>query len=138
MAWLKDEAGSYRPIDKHSESEASIQTAEDRLDYGVRRRTRPDFVSIYLAITTTILCLLVITDIVLRNGHCGGPSSGREEIETTYGRNAEYMTLAHSHDYLWEADLSGADEKIIELGEDGETLYDVNGHDMGSPASISM
>lgn len=145
MLLFKEQVGSYIPINEHFASESQDGGDDSKsvnltmaTKYKIRRPFELNYLNIYLGIITTILCVLVVIDIRSQSQQCLLPASQRDEFETTYGWNPEYMTLSHSQDHLWEEDLNGGEEKVIELGDDGQVLYDVYGQAIGSPASISM
>lgn len=130
---------SYVPVkDYDSRSEP-----DDHLD-NIHPRRRPkrqwNYLNIYLSVTTTLLCILLVIDIFA--WHRNQPTTTRvtnsgNEFETQFGSDERYMSLDHQYDHLWKEDLSGGEDKIVELG-DGQNLVDVEGNDIGSPASISM
>jgi hypothetical protein len=148
MVLFTEQSGSYRPLHEVSDLEtpdsndSSADVTPPKRGYLKPKLT---YLNIYLVLVTTLLCVLVSIDISFRRQHQSFSSStvasgkdSTEFLDSTYGWNQEYMTLSHKNDYLWEEDLKGGEDKVIELGEDGPTLYDVYGQDIGSPASISM
>lgn len=128
---------SYLPVQGYDSSEP-----DDNIHPRPRRPNRQwKCLNIYLAATTTLLCILLIIDTLA--WHRNQPTTttrvltAGNEFETQFGSDERYMSLDHQYDHLWKEDLSGGEDKIVELG-DGQNLVDVEGNEIGSPASISM
>jgi hypothetical protein len=134
---------AYSPIpsyDSGTGSEGSSTNDKEQhslpLNVVSRWASKPHL-NLYVAVTTTLLCVLLIADIsILHHRQATCTSRGRE-IQTQFGRDSNYMSLDHRFDQYWSEDLAGGEGKVIEL-DDGNPMFNAEGENIGSPASISM
>ena len=135
---------AYSPVPTHDSDTGSERTSTDHKEEHAlsqsaipSSRSRLNYLNFYVAVTTTLLCILLIADVsILHRSQLKCADNGHE-IEKQFGRDGNYMSIDHRFDQYWAEDLAGGEDKVIEL-DDGKPMYDLDGESIGSPASISM
>ena len=113
-----------------------------------RERISAIWMNLYISAVITLLCALILVDIFVVHDSLGsisvknavefGGPSPSTTLQTKFGADSNYMSLSHELDFLWDEDLNGGHDKIIDLGRDGPTMLNEEGERIGSPAIISM